>query len=837
MKLFISTVTMNRIQLDKQDDEGNLLKRFSATFKSSDHFKKAAKELNLTQDQVTMYVDRFEKANTASVTYNLEKYECEDFTCFIRGIAASEDTAIPLTYPTAKEAIEAALTYEGEVQAPIIYWHDKTYLAAVDVDTKEKKYTNDELTTLLLTLQPRPSYSWITHGGGIRFIYTSMGNFSAEELAALCILTLSQTIVYDNIELKSSTRHPRYINDKEETAGPILVTPQSTDAPLALRLLHKFSISDEAVQEWMQSNGLEEGKRYPHSKCPVSPTDTGTSDCVLIGKHGIKCYICEAHGVRYGSSKAGFFPYSVFAASSDSSVLYRIIKHKCHFAHAEYFLRQAFGFTIGITGILYRALLKLVHSDLSDDMLNLIMTRGNNLIRLDKRWTNLWGEEYVKDLKSILSTLPSCKYISRTGDIRIDEEKLGTLQQTHDLTDYGYPGLHPIWGCRIGTHFLQEEIKEKYHAVIPRPIFRGHAKVFGPRYMPEYDYEAAWNTIERVFPNCNRKVITLFIAARGIAEIEYGLPPFIFVSGPTSAGKTATISIASAIIGDKTTSIVWSNDIERLRQGILSAKESGSFVSFDEVVKQSRAKKQSPVAAMDFLLNLTPNSTSHKLYVGATSLGSLPVVAFTDNELPIEVRNDKQLSRRIVHVHLPNAVEWRSTILNHGLTNIEELRLAGEEYANACDAILSYVIDMFFKSRCSFMDIAELLGFATMSESEEQDDLNDQLRRLYTLTCEASDLTGSDKVRWSGKGWKLINRQDRDKSDIVKTWLEVCDGEEGDLFTKSRRCIEVDWQKLLDLKEPAICELKGHGISKVAIRFKNASGTKTNYLTNQELMK
>lgn len=835
MKLFISTVTLNRIQLDKQDDEGKLLKRFSATFKSSDHFKKAARELNLTQDQVTMYVDKFEKAQIPSITYNLEKYECDEFTCNIRGIAESD--SVPISQPTAKQAIEAALNFETSIPSPVIYWYGMTHLAAVDLDTDEHRYTDNDLQTILLTLQPRPAYSWVTHGGGLRFIYTAMQNFAAEELASLCILTLSQTVIYDNIELKSSTRHPRYPNHKGESAGGIFVTPQSCEAPLALRILHKYTVSDEAVKDWLIERGYEEGKRYPHSLCPVAPTDTGSSDCVLIGKHGVKCYVCEAHGVKYGSHKAGFFPYSVFTATSDSSVLYRIIKQRSHFTHAEFYLRQTFGFNKSITAVLYKALLKLVHSDLSDEMVELIMTRGGNLIRLDKRWTNLWGEEYVKDLKSILSTLPACKYVSASGEVRTDEEKLGTLQQTHDLTEYGYPGLQPIWGCRIGTHHLQDEVKERYHAVIHRPLFRGRANTFSPKYISEYDYEAAWGVIERVFPSCNRKTILLFIAARGIAELEYGLPPFIFVSGPTSAGKTATIAIASAIIGDKTTSIVWSNDIERLRQGILAAKESGSFVSFDEVVKQSRAKKQSPVAAMDFLLNLTPNSTSHKLYVGATALGSLPVVAFTDNELPMEVRNDKQLSRRIVHVHLPNAVEWRSSILSHGLTNIEELRLAGDEYAKACDAILSYVIDMFFKVKCSFMDIAELLGFLPMSESEEQDDLNDQLRRLYTLTCSAPELSGSDKIRWSGKGWKLINRQERDKSDLVKTWLELCDGEEGDEFTKSRRCIEVDWQRLLDLKEPAICELKGHGISKVAIRFKNANGTKANYITNQELMK
>lgn len=819
------------IKIDKRNDDGDIVARFSSTFGNDDHFKKGATTLGLTADVLMFYVDKFEKGKDATAEFVLSINPIDNFTLSIRAIEDTEDKCIYCNGTTPLDVFKESLsnsTLPSDSQ-PIIYWKDKKHLAAVDLDVKPG--TILDLTTLLAGFNPCPSMAWITHGGGLRLIYVSQDIFTAEELAALAIYTLSFMLEYTNLELKSSTRHPYYKKD-EQVCGDVIQYVQTTEITELMKFLRRFTVDDKEVFDWLSQYDYVKGERYPHSRCPVDPSDTGKTDCVLIGEKGIKCYICEAHGTCYGSHKPGFFPYATFIKSSESTLLYKCVRNFSHYSHAKYILTSRFGIQGNFQQLAYSGLLKSINN-VYDGRITDALYRGSNFIRIDNQWMTESGDVYNKDLKPLLSTLPACQILKRNGTIIIDNEKLTKFQQTHDLTEYGYPSLTPIWGHKIGSYYLEGELNNKIFATIQRSIFNGQRHL-SPKYM-KGDVDNAWRIFDAVFPGINHNLIYLLISARGCMELEYGLPPFIFITGPTSSGKTASIELASGIIGDNVSSIVWVNNIERVREAIGTEKHNGSFIAFNEMIKESKSKRQNPANALDFLLNLTRNSSSHQLYIGPVKMGTLPVICFTDTDLPVEIKTDKQLSRRIVHIHLPSQVDWLTSIRQHGLSSIPDLRLISQKVADACNIIMSHIIDTYFGSPLTFFDIVELIGLSTLSNNEESMDMDNMLRQLYTKICSAPPLSGSDAIRWSGRGWKVISKNEV-KSELVCTWLEICDPSELG-FTTSRRCEEVDWQKIIDAVEPCRIEIRAHGNTKIAIRFRSVDGNKQDYKVNEQLTK
>jgi hypothetical protein len=271
----------------------------------------------------------------------------------------------------------------------------------------------------------------------------------------------------------------------------------------------------------------------------------------------------------------------------------------------------------------------MLHGD--DPRLPRVFHAGRDLIRFERKWVTNAGETYTKDVGPIVRTLPVCLFINSKGKLQADEEIEARFAQPIDLTGYGYPALTPVWGVRIYGHRLTVSDPNRIPVVVQQKALAPECmEAFRPRYVPvdqrELDEAAAWETLEEVFPKLHREAVKLLVAAKGVAEGEVGLPPMMFFSGPTGAAKTGTITVAAAICGDTNHSVPWANNVERLRQAILEGKDQGSFITFNEIVKDSKEGGKSLAKSLDFLLNITPDSMSHKLYVGPVQLGALPCV-------------------------------------------------------------------------------------------------------------------------------------------------------------------------------------------------------------------
>ncbi len=465
----------------------------------------------------------------------------------------------------------------------------------------------------------------------------------------------------------------------------------------------------------------------------------------------------------------------------------------------------------------YEAALLSMHGD---DKARGAFKVAADFVRLEGKWSTSDGQTTLpKDIGPILATLPATWGVE--GKPRADLVNFFQVPGA-DLSPFGYAPLYPVRGLAIyGKHFTYNDA-QRVPFLVQSPEVRAAGRDFEPKYVAESQrmpLEEAWETIGRVCPGVNREYLQLLIAAKGCAEGGGGIPPIILVDGPSGSAKSGTVHLAAAIAGDTFTEVVFSSDGTRFRQSIMTGCESSGFVVCNEILKDAARERIAPQSALDPILNLTPNSVSHKMYVGPVPLGALPVLIITDVNTPPEIRNDQQLGRRMIHVRLTSRLAWETT-LPKTIGEIKRFRVADSRYAAASNALLSYVIDRWFTLEPpSFFAIAKDLGFNLLEHSEDFDDPLVALREFFRIVCSASGIAeGPDKRRWPGNGWKVIKREE--STDLAEAWRAVAEATD---WSESRRCRERDWQKVLGAAQPITFDLQKASASKVAVRFRCGS--------------
>lgn len=787
-------------------DNGALKATCAYRFNQQKHYTQAAKTLGVPVQELMARIDAFRAGRDDGpdawvINGDIREPANQLSNVYVRGLNETTTTAIP--YRTFKEAVEG----ETNVTEPVIYWSDREQLCAVDVDYHELEYNSRptliELELVAERVLPRPFAYWVTHGRGLRLMYAPLDGFTAEELAAVACLSVADPRC--RVELKTITRHPLHKRG-EYSCGPIHWLTPSSDVDTIKQWLGAKEVDGNSIEDWLSVRGLAIGRRYPHSECPVAPSAKDGRSPVQVYDQGVFCFLCAGKGRVQGSRVAGWFPFRSLVAGQGKGAVPTIglcARNFTHWQQASFIVAESTGLSGEIAQLAYGACIKLVHG--ADPRVRKVFTAGKNLIRLDGAWATLKGEYFTKDIQPIIASLPATQYLDAEGAVKVDGERVSRLVQTSDITDYGYPALTPIWGHRIYSHKLPLRDSSIIPVVLQtRELSHEDRAPFRPRYVRGGNLEKAWQTLEGPFPGVNRDLVTLLIAARGCMEGQVGLPPFFFFTGPSGAAKTSHVLVAAAIIGDKNRSVVLGNDEARARAGILEAKSKGSFCTFNEASKG--AKLQSGITPLDFILNLTPDSTSHSLYVGPVPLGALPVLIWTDTELGAEIKQSSQLARRLIHCHLPSRLEWVEPIRRYGINQIHLLRTV-PTFADPCNVIMSSVIDRFFSTEPrDIFDIAGELGFHTLENSTEAVEGNETLKRFYTLVASLPPLSGTLLSRWPGDGWKLI---DLDHTcEVTELWQSL----------DSRKCSEVDWARLVGASEPIKFESRTHG-RKTVVRF------------------
>lgn len=778
--------------------------------------------------------DRVPKYLTESNTEETAPY----FTCILRDLEQPKHSAIEIVDKSPELAFKCALEYETELREPVIEWTDTKAFICLDIDYHELPFalrpTEAELVTVVRKLSPLP-YCWhMSHGRGAKLYYASKPGFTAEELASVAALmwvTLDPRATFDIIR---STRHPLYRRTRDSLPAPcktfdgIKFTHGCGDVS-ALKRLMSGELSDEDTTEFLQSRGWTIGQTLPHSECPINPSDE-TKQTVFIGDAGVYCHKCAAKGL--GSSRAGFVGFNVLAGSGKfDGRLYRVVRNFVHLEHASVILSTLYpSLPPRLLHTTYRVLLKCIHGH-DDPRIGMAMYSGKGFIRVRGQWVSSDGEHVLaKNLAMFVKSLPAV-LTPREDELGINVPAFTAFQNSNDLTEYGYEDISLIRGCKIYGQFLPTPDVTK---VIVRREFKDHT----PQYAPlskRMDSTDAWGLLEEAFPGIDKDYVRLLIASKGSSEGRLSQCPYLLIAGPSGSGKSTTVQIAAGICGDKSSEPIFVPNIERFRQSMMdSARESG-FVLVNEIFKHAKQYRLTPTQALDPMLSMTEDSRSHVMYVGSVPFGRLPVFILTDISIPPEVEQDLQLSRRFTYYRLKDRNYWSDTFVQKRIRP-HEFRLISADHNSAADAILSEVIDRWFRVPTALEDIAASLGMQTLQiHNEEIENTGDKLRLLYEEVCKAPPLFGADAQRYQGAGWKRVDRIT--DSRIRALYEEFCDGLSAEQWGNSRLLQSEDWKRRLGLKLSILCEIKHYRGQIVYIRFRSTDSARRPEWVNGEFLK
>jgi hypothetical protein len=733
--------------------------------------------------------------------------------------AFREALAVPLTNANAKE--------------PLIEWHDTDTFCCLDIDyhnvPHDQKPTYSQLSQVLSRVRPQPLAFHMSHGNGAKLYYISSPGYTATELAAIAGVSWLSIDGRATFDLIKSTRHPCYGRSRDAVQSPhksieevAFLYGQSDVSAIRKVLLSDVEYGD--VEDFLTERGWSFGQSLPHSECPIQPT-SDSKESVFVGEKGIYCHRCQAKG--YGGATAGFMSYSQIVGTVDNRVT-AMVKNCCHLEHAKVILANVFPHVPHkVLTDVYRVMLKIVHGH-EDPRIILAMNAGKGFLRVRGQWVTADGSESLANgLDRFVSSLPATKYVVRSGEkagtLAPDVAKSIAFSNAGDLAEHGYPDISFLRGCKIYGQFLNYRNQENIKVVI-RPEFKNHV----PQYIPitkRMPSEDAWGLLDSEFKGIDRNYVKLLIASKGASEGRLAQCPYLLVAGVSGAGKSTTVHIAAGICGDKADEPIFTPFVERFRAGLMDAARNSGFVCVNEIFKSARDAKMSAVQALNPMLSLTEDSRSHVLYVGSVPFGRLPVFVLTDIDVPPEVEADRQLERRFIFYYLPQSNNWQDNLVSKGFRP-HEFRLLSYDHNAAADSILSEVIDEFFLEPVPLYEIAKKLQSGTLgSFSGEQDRTHEQMSKFYAEVCKAPALSGYHANRYSGEGWKVIDRSIQ--SPLNELWDELCDGREPENWLRSRTLSSSDWKKLLGLDLNVMCEIKAYkGGNYVYIRFRSTESSK-----------
>lgn len=827
MFLTIAKGDGKKCRVDVRDGSGNLVRQCQERLESIADWRRVAKALEVPVDLVASLASRIlagEQTVTGEipppVTSAPVETHVETFAVLVRGENEPDDAATVFQDANPLESLRQALAlFSPRESAVVIKWAGTEKLCALDLDfhesLREHRPVAEDVARYAASVSPKPEYAWLTHGRGVRLIFTASDGFTADELAGVAAISARNYWPAATVELKDVTYHPAHVRVRgsvAESCGPVLHEGQRVDVDAIRNLFEPREASEDQIAEFLERKGWTIGQRYEHEQCPISPSNHGGRRPVEVTSQGVRCYYCASRRA------SGFLSFAQLCGEAIDADLAACVRGMCHWEHARDFIDARLGVTGPVAECLYRACLKAYHG-VEDERVPIVFAAGKRIVRVGREWLKPSGESYVLRSGAVLRALPAVLIPGPKGWTPC-AERVEALSQTHDLTDLGYPPLNRIWACRIRSQFLPMASSRSVFRVFPTRDYVDPDTVrFRPAYLDDSQRQMslmqARREIEYLLPGVNWPAVELLIAAKGCVEGEgVGVPPLIGITGPSSAGKSATVEIAAMICGDVVSETRYSTDRERIMQAVLAAKDVGSYCVFNELFKQGAAAgRKSFLESLDLFLNLTPNVSVHKMYVGPVRLGTLPVLIWTESDLENAVAEDRQIARRTVHVDLVGTVDWVKSLAAAGVDTFGQIRRHSESLAHAANVILSHVIDSHFRdSPRSFFDLAKRIGFDAL-EARQLESLA-PLRDLFAAVCTSPELspTSADGKRWGVAGWRACRVDDQ--TQLANAWREVAD-ESG---VKSRRAASEDWRRLLGASVPVKLEVRSHGRN-VAIRF------------------
>lgn len=752
------------------------------------------------------------------------------------------------------KAFEKALNWADCVQGePVIFWTGTDQLAALDIDwhhlPADKRPTDSQLSGFLSKLNVAPSYSWRTHGSGLRLIYEARYGLTAGEWAILAELAVRQRLIGSinptppsGIEIKSDTRHPLYKRG-EQTCGPVSRHTQGGDLDRIVGALlgTAVGVEDGAADEWLEEKGMDRGRRYPHRMCPIDPSHVSKNDDPVVPLDGgVYCYSCAGRGMALpGMRSPGFAPYGRLVKPDEiirrHNHLRNAVQNFAHWPHAEYLVEHLLRLRGKPAKDAYRALMKLFHVGklspfddtdkkkvtLIDEQIERAFNGRPKLIRLDGYWAYKDNPSRVADQKGNAQAefLPAARYIhvddSDPTNVKV---KLATSRQAQldltangDLDEYGYPALDLLVGVDVGGVIGDDPDSKTIPALVPcDPPFKYRPK--------SSERELEMSRIEYEFPGVNVKLLKLLVAAKAFAQRGGSEPPRVLIVGMSQAAKTAHVRLAAELTGDSVEMLNIDEPEDRYKRAFGEGSRKCSYLLSDEIAKSDLEGKE----LCKRVTLITSDTLYHVLHKGHRKIGRLPVHVMCDTLVPEGLFADVQVTRRIVFVDLGagiqtgvKPIDWRTTCGGGEIKGWRKNVWCG---ADAADAIVSEVKDelrwfgrITFRGEAmgfaTFEEYAAHLGFPLLRDTDRGVDPEADAKAFFAAAIDHPDTT--DKF-YKGRGWKVF---DRDGAEPVAEAWRALVGPSSDLQAATSR----QWGRIIEV---AGLELKvsTHG-RRVGVRF------------------
>jgi hypothetical protein len=750
------------------------------------------------------------------------------------------------------QAFKAALACEDfdKTAEPIISWTDKSRLAALDVDyhdiAKEQRPDRAEYYRTIQRLPIKPLFAWITHGGGLRLVFGPLGKLAADEVAAIARLLLRRELTAaDGWEIKRDTRHPYYLRvaaDGTEQHCEFLddFFRVRNDPATARRIIFADyeagpDVDEEQVSEWLTDHGLERGRRYDHSRCPIQPSGGGGIDPVAVLDGGIYCHACEANGRSHpGIRKPGFVPWQLLLDQVENQEPVRAVDHLrnavrnlTHWQHARHFIADE---------RTYRALLRLWHlrgeSDAEDEARESLIRRvffpPIPILRSNDTWVRSTDFSPVghSSLEIFLRQLPALQYAAVDGEklkTGLSPVKLAKFMDGFDLTADGYPNINVLRGVDLASAARPFEDHGIYALAPADPPFRYRRR-------EDRDMTAVAAHFERCFPGIRLDLLKLLIAAKGVLQ-RGGNPeiPRLFIVGQSGASKSTTARLAANITGEVEAECGSGGDREKFIRGYADASMRSSFAIFNEVSKTGLSDSE----IRGRFLSLERGMQYHAMYQGTACIRTPAAIVLTDCVLPPLFQNDAQLGRRFVLVDLgaganETGQNWFDTCGSGSIQQWRNHPYSLGANADAADCLISEVIDEFFfeEGGPTFAEIARMLGFPLIGSAGDGEDA--ELREFYEAVKKLPEETeGHFAAR--GPGWKKFHKDNRTNgtADVHERFRELTAG-----GTDLQRLQGANWSKITGVLGMRLT-VRLHR-SWIGVRFWGRSGSEAAELTRSD---
>lgn len=679
----------------------------------------------------------------------------ETFTIRVRGRTTDEASAKRITKPSAQAAFEAAVVDAAEFPPPAeIRWDDADELACLDLDDLSGKLTPDEI---IQAMSVRPWLAWVSSSGrGLHAMFHAVDGFVAKELAACAGLSIAEIEPLAGVEVLRRTAAP---------PNGFVILGQ-TDAPrVPFGWVEAADVPVDTRDEWLTNRGYRIGGRYPHDKCPFNPDSSHGQPPVVVYEDRIHCYNC-------GESR----DFAHLISGKRPSLTIAAARNFAHWEHARHVIKHEhprLAKRDAVAKLAYAATARILHRP-DDPRVARMFNPGLRFVRLSGGWADsatfmpLTGHG-----KSTFNALPAIQHVEflpdGEHDTKIDPVRGGLITSNGVIP--GYPEIVPVRGISLWGIHNEYPADGRVRAVVPSGVSAP------PRYVPlahRMPEAKAWERITKSFPGVDASYLTLLIAARGLGESCRGDVPMMLVSGSTGSGKSATVILASHILGDTPKAIQPGTAPEQFDKAFGQQAASGaSFIRLDEFGKTRSDERIrecfEPLYMIERLFDCT------QLYVGQVTVPVTSCVIVSRIQFPQAVFQEPQIMRRFTCVDLRGTCpDWRQTS-----GGIAGWRDRDPRNAAAADALLSWVADKHLSAGClpDLRRIAEEVG--VISPPENADEVPSEfvpmaraVAKLFVAIRDEDCVRAQESGRRT-RGWVVVRPGGEDGAS--RAWSEICD--------------------------------------------------------------